>query len=37
MGLRQRVPLGDLKDVIMKFVALVIPLVEFDICSLDLE
>ena len=37
MGLRQCIPLGDPKDVIMKFVFAVIPLVEFDICSIELE
>ena len=37
MKLRQCVSLGDPKDVIMKYVATVIPLVRFDICPLELE
>ena len=37
MGLKQCIPLGDPKDVIMKFVFAIIPLVEFDICFIELE
>ena len=39
MGLRQYVPLSNPKDIhmIMKSIAIVIPLVEFDICFLELE
>ena len=36
-GFRQCVLLSDLKDVIIKFIIAIIPLVELDICSLKLK